>query len=149
MFVLTNAIFFENDYMINFKPRSKVVLEELPGDVITRQPTKVFETREEEENTTHHDITWPRRSGTIVRQLTRYGHDGETNVVITDTDVDDPLSHHDVMRDIDKEQWLEAMNLDMQSMYSNSVWELVDPLNMSDPLGTNRFSRKREVRMKK
>ena len=29
VFVLTNATFLEHDYMKNFKPRSKIVLEEL------------------------------------------------------------------------------------------------------------------------
>ena len=34
VFVSTNATFLENDYMENFKPRSKVVLEELQSDHI-------------------------------------------------------------------------------------------------------------------
>ena len=32
VFVLTNATFLEDDYMTNFKPRRKVVLEELRSD---------------------------------------------------------------------------------------------------------------------
>ena len=32
VFVSTNATFLEDDYMTNFKPRSKVVLEELRSD---------------------------------------------------------------------------------------------------------------------
>ena len=43
VFVSTNATFLENDYMTDFKPRSKVVLEELLSDQIRPQPTIVVE----------------------------------------------------------------------------------------------------------
>ena len=39
VFVLTNATFLEDDYMTNFKPRSKVVLEELSFDQIRKSPS--------------------------------------------------------------------------------------------------------------
>ena len=42
VFVSTNATFLENDYVTNFKPCSKVVLEELRRDVIVPQPTKLL-----------------------------------------------------------------------------------------------------------
>ena len=34
VFVSTNATFLENDYIIDFKPKSKIVLEELLSDEI-------------------------------------------------------------------------------------------------------------------
>ena len=37
------------------------------------------------------------------------------------------MTYADAMNDSDKEKWQEAMNQEMESMYSNSVWELVDP----------------------
>ena len=43
VFVSTNATFLENDYMTDFKPRSKVVLEELLSDQIRPQPTTIVE----------------------------------------------------------------------------------------------------------
>ena len=39
------------------------------------------------------------------------------------------------MIDIDREKWQEAMKLEMESMYSNSVWELVDPPEGIKPIG--------------
>ena len=39
------------------------------------------------------------------------------------------------MVECDKEQWQEAMNQEMESMYSNSVWELVDPPEEVRPIG--------------
>ena len=117
VFVSINITFLENDYVTNFKPRSTVVLEKLRGDVIAPQPTRVVEIKEE--NNTKilsQNITLPRRSGRIIRQPTRYEHEGETNVLVADPNIDDPLSYNDAMKDFDKDKWLEAMNLEMDSM---------------------------------
>ena len=43
VFVSINATFLEDDYMINFKPRSKVVLEELRYDQIRKSPSTTDE----------------------------------------------------------------------------------------------------------
>ena len=43
VFVSTNATFLEDDYMTNFKPRSKVVLEELRSDQIRKSPSTTDE----------------------------------------------------------------------------------------------------------
>ena len=69
----------------------------------------------------------PRRSGRVVRQPIHYEHEGEIGFLVSDTNQDDPSTYKDAMDDSDKEKWLEAMNQEMESMYSNSVWELVDP----------------------
>ena len=39
VFISTNATLLEDDYMTNFKPRSKVVLEELRSDQIRKSPS--------------------------------------------------------------------------------------------------------------
>ena len=44
---MTHATFFENDYMNNFKPRSKMLLEEMSGVSSFTNPTKVVVLREE------------------------------------------------------------------------------------------------------
>ena len=51
VFVSTNATFLENDYMANFKPRSRVVLEELQSDQI--RPRLVTVTGECNKETTN------------------------------------------------------------------------------------------------
>ena len=56
-----------------------------------------------------------------MRQPIRYEHEGETNVLIADTDVYDPSSYNDATKDSDNDKWLEAINLKMESMYSNSI----------------------------
>ena len=68
-----------------------------------------------EENATRpsQNIVLPRHSGRTVRQPIRYGHGGETNVLVADIDVDDPILYKDEMKDIDKDKWLDAMNLEI------------------------------------
>ncbi|KAL4014035.1 hypothetical protein IC575_026225 [Cucumis melo] len=39
------------------------------------------------------------------------------------------------MNDVDKDQWVKAMDLEMESMYFNSVWELVDLPEGVKPIG--------------
>ena len=39
------------------------------------------------------------------------------------------------MDDSDKDKWLDAMNQEMESMYSNSAWKLVDPPEDVRPIG--------------
>ena len=126
VFVSTNATFLENTYMIDFKPHSKTVLEELQSDEIRPSPSTTGERQDEETASPSLNILAPRRSGRVVRQPTRYGHEGEVGLIVSYTNQDDPLTYCDAMDDSDKEKWLEAMNQEMESMYSNSVWELVD-----------------------
>ena len=67
-----------------------------------------------------------RHSGRVVRQPNRYMGIGDALVVISDDNKDDPLTLGNVMKDEDSNTRQQAMNLKMESMYSNQVWELVD-----------------------
>ena len=91
VFVSTNATFLENDYLANFKPRSRVVLEELQSDLIKPRPVTVTGECNKETTNPIQDISAPRRSGRVSKQPIRYTEAGETNVVVTDTSDDDPL----------------------------------------------------------
>ena len=42
-------------------------------------------------------------------------------------DQDEPTTYHEAMMSPDSEKWLQAMKSEMQSMYDNQVWNLVDP----------------------
>ena len=64
----------------------------------------------------------PRHNGRNRRTPDRY----EANIIVLDTNNEDPSSYEEAMMDFDKEKWHEAMNQEMESMYSNFVWELVD-----------------------
>ena len=53
-----------------------------------------------------------------MRLPSRYKHEGEVQFLVSVPNQDDPLTYRDAM---------DAMNQEMESMYSNFVWELVDP----------------------
>ncbi|KAA0062682.1 gag/pol protein [Cucumis melo var. makuwa] len=69
----------------------------------------------------------------------------ETQNVIPDDGIDDPLTYKQAMNDVDCDQWIKAMNLKMESMYSNFVWTLVDQPNDVKPIGCKWiYKRKRD-----
>ncbi|KAA0042331.1 gag/pol protein [Cucumis melo var. makuwa] len=53
-------------------------------------------------------------------------------IIIPDDGIEDPLTYKQTMNDVDCDQWIKAMNLEMESMYSNSVWTFVDQPNDMD-----------------
>ena len=111
--------------MADFKPRNKVVLEELLADEIGPTSTKIVERQRKE--TTNRDQTRPppRYSGREIRLPTHYCENGKANVALTNGSKDDPLTYNMAIDDVDQEKWQESMKLEMESMYSNSFWELV------------------------
>ena len=56
-------------------------------------------------------------------------------MLVFETNKDDPLTFENAMNHSDKEKWQEAMNQEMESMYSNSVWVLEDPPENIKPIG--------------
>ena len=125
VFVSTNTTFLKDDYMRNFKPRSKVILEELRSDQIRKSPSTTDERQSQETTIPIQNILVPRRSGRVVRLPSRYGHEGEVQFLVSVTNQDDS----------DMDKWQDAMNQEMESMYFNSVWELVDPPEDVRPIG--------------
>ena len=65
-----------------------------------------------------------RRSGRISSPPERYGFFMDGCYVV---DSGEPTTYHDAISQSDCDKWLEAMNVEMQSMYDNQVWELVVP----------------------
>jgi hypothetical protein len=66
-----------------------------------------------------------RRSGRVRQKPEKYGF-----LVSNDEcfmmDSDEPTNYQCAMSDSESNKWLEAMNTEMQSMYDNQVWDLVD-----------------------
>ena len=48
---------------------------------------------------------------------------------------DEPTSYEEAMCDIDSEKWLAAMKSEMDSIYDNQVWTLVEPPEGVKPIG--------------
>ncbi|KAA0026238.1 gag/pol protein [Cucumis melo var. makuwa] len=62
----------------------------------------------------------------VVRQPDRYLGLSEAQIIIPDDGIEDLLTYKQAMNDVDCDQWIKVMDLEMESMYSNSVWILVD-----------------------
>ena len=99
-------------------------------EIIVDQPVIRSETTQIEE----HSISL-RRSGRVVRQPDCYLGIGDALVAISDDHKDDPLTISDAIKDVDSKAWQQAMDLEMDSMYSNQVWELVDLPEGVKPIG--------------
>ena len=124
VFVSTNARFLEEDYMIDNKPTSKLILEEMrkkdSNDPIPTRPTRVASTQDQGE---------PRRNGRVVTQPDRFTGLGEIPMGIET----DPENYNEAVQDKDATLWQRTMNIKMESMYSNQVRTLVDPAVWVNP----------------
>ena len=124
VFVSTHATFLEYEYINDYRPRSKVLLEDIlenrSRDDTTRvvnKNTDTMTTRVVDMDNETNDITdfssqkviMPRRSGRNRRPLECY----EANIIVPDTNDEDPSSFEEAMMDFDKEKWHEAMNQEM------------------------------------
>ena len=89
--------------------------------------------------------TWvPRRSGRIVRPPIRFIGLGETYESILEEAEFDPYTYEEAMKNIDVHHWIKAMKSELDSMYSNQVWDLVKAPNSIKPMVANGFTRGRE-----
>ncbi|KAA0043438.1 gag/pol protein [Cucumis melo var. makuwa] len=148
VFVSTNATFLEEDHIRNHQTRSKLVLEEISKNTTDRpsSSTKVVDkTRNIGQTHSSQELGEPPHSGRIVRQPNRYLGLSEAQIIIPDDGIEDSLAYKQAMNDVDCDQWIKAMDLEMESMYSNSVWTLVDQPNDVKPIGCKWiYKRKRD-----
>ena len=151
VFVSTNAKFLENDYMNNFTPRSRVVLAEM-NELVIEQP--MDETRDNlvvsdtpQDTTREMSSTQvPRHSGRIVRPPIGFIGLGEIFETISEEAETNPYTYEEVMNDKDAHHWVKTMKSELDSMYSNQVWDLVKAPNGIKPIGCKWFyKRKRGI----
>ncbi|KAL2527758.1 cysteine-rich RLK (RECEPTOR-like protein kinase) 8 [Abeliophyllum distichum] len=87
-----------------------------------------------------------RKSQRVIRKPSRYLFVGELKQAISTEQVDDLNSYKEAINDVDAYLWRLAMNTEMESMYSNQVWELVDAPKGIKPIGCKWvYKRKRGV----
>ena len=138
VFVSTNARFLEEDYVVDHKPKSKIVLEELRGEGQTQSfipPVVREETPQETFIDAPMDTPEPRRSGRVIVRPAWYTLLEESYDMIPDEQNTEPCNYNEALQDKDAELWQKAMQSEMESMYSNQVWNLVEPLDGIKPIG--------------
>ena len=84
------------------------------------------------------------RSGRKTRKPSRYLLLGESFQAITIDSEEDPINYKEALEDVDAQEWIKAMDREMESIYSNSVWSLVEAPKGVKPIGcTWIYKRKR------
>ncbi|KAL8157127.1 hypothetical protein AgCh_002003 [Apium graveolens] len=77
-----------------------------------------------------------RRTGRVSRQPERYyGLVIENVNELSIIDDDDPVTYNEAMSSVDSEKWHSAMKSEMESMYTNQVWTLVEAPEGVKPIG--------------
>ena len=87
------------------------------------------------------------RSGRLIRKPARYALLGETYQVVLDNPDDDPTTYEEALEDVDVQEWKKAMDREIESMGSNSVWSLVEAPKGIKQLGVSGSTREREDQM--
>ncbi|KAG8497050.1 hypothetical protein CXB51_008289 [Gossypium anomalum] len=97
--------------------------------------------QEIEEQVTTVETQPPRKSLRERHAPERYGFLITTHGDILFIDQDEPRTYQEAVASLDFEKWLEAMRSEMDSMYENQVWTLVDPPKGVKPIGCKWMSK--------
>ena len=113
MLVSTNARFLEHDYMLDNKPRSKVVLDELRAELNEGNEVPIPETTINQPQIVRTQETRvPRCSGRVVTQPE---HFIGLEKIPVDPEID-PSSYNEAVQDKGATLWQSAMKTEMESM---------------------------------
>ena len=77
-----------------------------------------------------------RLSGRVIRPPVKVTSMGESSLTIPESHDDDLTSYYKVINDKDFNFWKDAMKSELESMYSNKVWSLVDLPQGLKPTGS-------------
>ena len=111
VFVSTNAILLENNYMNDYTPRSRVVLAEMNEPINkqlmdeTRDDVVVLDTPQDTTDEMF-GTQVPHHSGRIVRPPIRFIGLGETYEAISEEAKIDPYTYEEAMNTIDAHHWV-------------------------------------------
>ena len=131
-----NAHFLEKEFLEEGGMGRNVELKEESNE----QRTEPAEIGPSSQQTTVPDTVVPvRKSIRTIKPPQRYGflneQDFESFLVGAHDYGDDPRTYQEAILDRDSGRWLEAMKSEMDSMYANQVWTLVDPPEGIVPIG--------------
>ncbi|VFQ84389.1 unnamed protein product [Cuscuta campestris] len=127
VFVARNCVFLEKEFLSNATSGRKIELEEIRDDEETTAPVQEHELEEQTivpQNA--QDTQEPRRSNRLRTQPERYGFiltfEGDVMLI----DQDEPETYLEAISCPEAEEWRQAMQSEMDSMYTNqrSIYEL-------------------------
>ena len=133
VFLSTNAKLMEEEYIMNNIIRDMNELAEkteslsIQDNVVLVDPQPLIP-----------DINTPnipRCSGRVIRPLVKLMLMGESSLTIQESYEDDPIGYYKAINDKDSNFRKYAMKLELESMYSNNVWTLMDLPHEVKPIG--------------
>ena len=127
MFVARNGVFLEREFIYERVSGSTTFLEEVQEPQVATAPSmEILQVSQLVIESTYFSQD-PRRSSRIHHEPKRYGFLVTDDKTIELVDQDEPTTYHEIMMSPNSEKWLQAMKSEMQLMYENQVWNLVDP----------------------
>ncbi|KAL8149203.1 hypothetical protein AgCh_006275 [Apium graveolens] len=126
-----HATFLEKQFILEGNSGSKIEHDEVQeAQTTTDQVETLVQT---EQPSVEQPI---RRSGRVSRQHERYyGLVIENDNGLSIIDDDDPVTYTEAMSSVDSEKWHSATKSEMESMYTNQVWTLVEAPEGVKPIG--------------
>ncbi|KAK2404463.1 secreted RxLR effector protein [Trifolium repens] len=137
VFVARTGVFLEREFISKGISGRSVELEEIqeppiightleeheqqPQDVVEEQPAQVEQIQ--------------RRSNRMRHEPERYGYLITEQGDVLLMDQDEPVTYQEAITGPESEKWLEAMKSEIDSMYTNQVWNLVEPPVGVRPIG--------------
>ena len=127
VFVARNGVFLEREFISKRVCGSKTSLEEVQEPQVATEPSMEIlqDSQPVVESTSF--VQGPQRSSRIHHEPKRYGFLVTDDKTIELVDQDEPITYPEAMMTPDSDKLLHAMKSEMQSMYDNQVWNLVDP----------------------
>ena len=127
VFVARNGHFLEREFVSKRTSGSTIQLGEVREPQTSMEPMIDVQSDSQLVAESEPLTEGPRRTGRIRHEPERYGFLVTDNHDVLLIDQDEPTSYQEAMMGPDSEKWLLAMKSEMQSMYDNQVWTLIDP----------------------
>ena len=136
VFVARTAVFLEREFISKRISGRKVELEEIQEPQSNDEPMMELEQEPQVLVVPQAQVAQNlRRLERIHRQPERYGFlvTQEGDVLLMDQN--EPMTYQEAIASPESEKWQEAMRSEMDSMYTNQVWTLIDPPERVKPIG--------------
>ena len=148
VFVARNGVFLEREFIFRGTSGRKVDLEEIRDTKTSIE--NLMEPEQAPQGVVDHELVAPQevveqqpvRVEQDLRRSDRIRHQHENfSLLLSDhgdvmlVDQNEPTSYQEAIKSPDSEKWLDAMRSEMESMYTNQVWNLVDPPKGINPNG--------------
>ena len=96
-----------------------IVVQQVDIQVEPEQPENQIQNDQEDLLVEPQQPVELRRNGRTTRKTLRYLLLGESYQAITIDSEEDPINYKEALEDVDAQDWLKAMDREMESMYSN------------------------------